>query len=300
MERQDIEIFLVLAEELHFGRTADRLFLSTALVSKTIKRIERQLGVRLFDRSSRHVMLTDIGRRLRADLHPHQQGIQQALERARLARNDITGTLAVGFMSVLAGTLVVQGRHRFRAEHPQCDVRVVETQVHHFVSQLRDGTVDVLLMSLPVDEPDIRVGPVVARRNRVVVASADHRFAGMDSVSWEDLAGETLPTAVPTFPDYAVDFHAPPRTPSGRRIERFTEPVATYLEALTMVSAGRMLVLGDTQLAQYYNRPDLVYLPVHDLPPLEFALLWRTCDDDDPRIRAFVAATVAAAPRTGP
>jgi DNA-binding transcriptional LysR family regulator len=296
MERQEIEVFLVLAEELHFGRTAERLHISTALVSKTIKKIERQLDAELFERTSRRVRLTDVGARLCDDLRPHEQGIRQAMDRARQAKHSITGALSVGFMSVLAGNLVSRGRERFIEDNPECPVRVVETQVHHFVSQLRDGTIDVLLMSLPVNELDITIGPVVARQERYVVVASDHRFATRESVAFEDLAGETLPSAVSSFPDYAVDFHAPRHTPTGRRIHRSPDPVSTYAEALAMVAAGRMIAMGDAQLKLYYGRPDVVYVPTPDMPPMDFALLWRTSDDDDERIRAFVAATVAAAP----
>jgi DNA-binding transcriptional LysR family regulator len=116
-------------------------------------------------------------------------------------------------------------------------------------------------------------------------------------VAFEELADETLPTAVSSFPDYAIDFHAPRHTPTGRRIQRSPEPVATYAEARAMVAAGRMIAMGDARLKQFYGRPDLVYVPAPDMPPMDFALLWRTRDDGDERIRAFVDATVAAAPQ---
>ncbi|WP_327350678.1 LysR family transcriptional regulator [Streptomyces sp. NBC_01304] len=300
MERQEIEIFLVLAEELHFGRTAERLCISTALVSKTVKKIERQLDVTLFERTSRRVVLTDVGGKLRDDLRPHHQGIREAMDRARLSRHRITGSLTVGFMSTLAGTLVARGRERFMADNPECSVRVVETQVHHFVSQLRDGSADVLLMSLPVEEPDITVGPVVSRQDRVVVVSANHRFAGRESVAFEELGDEVFPTTASSFPQYAVDFHSPRNTPSGRRIKRSQEVCATYAEGLALVTAGRNIILGDTQLMEFYRRPDIAYVPVPDLPPLDFALLWRTRDDGDPRIRTFVEATAAAGDEAAP
>jgi hypothetical protein len=70
VEQRDIEIFLTLAEELHFGRTAERLHVSTARVSQTIKKLERGIGTTLFERTSRHVALTPIGRRLDDDKRP--------------------------------------------------------------------------------------------------------------------------------------------------------------------------------------------------------------------------------------
>ncbi|WP_043637960.1 helix-turn-helix domain-containing protein, partial [Nonomuraea candida] len=78
----DIEIFLALAEELHFGRTAQRLHVTQARVSQAIKKQERRIGAALFDRDNRNVALTPIGRQLFADLHPMYQGLREGIERA--------------------------------------------------------------------------------------------------------------------------------------------------------------------------------------------------------------------------
>lgn len=74
MERAEMEMFLTLSEELHFGRTAERLHVTTGLVSKTVKKIERRIGVTLFERTSRHVALTRVGRVLRTTCCPCTRG----------------------------------------------------------------------------------------------------------------------------------------------------------------------------------------------------------------------------------
>jgi hypothetical protein len=79
VELRDIEIFLVLAEELHFGRTAERLHVSRARVSQAIKKQERRIGAPLFDRTSRTVTLTPIGQRLRDDLQQAYDLVQSGL-----------------------------------------------------------------------------------------------------------------------------------------------------------------------------------------------------------------------------
>lgn len=84
VELRDIEIFLVLAEELHFGRTAQRLHISQARVSQAIKKQERRIGAELFARTSRTVRLTEVGRQFRDDLQPVYAGLHESLERARL------------------------------------------------------------------------------------------------------------------------------------------------------------------------------------------------------------------------
>jgi DNA-binding transcriptional LysR family regulator len=76
VEQRDIETFLALSEELHYGRTADRLHVSPTMISKTIKKLERIVGAKLFDRTSRRVDLTPIGRQLYEDVAPCYRQIQ--------------------------------------------------------------------------------------------------------------------------------------------------------------------------------------------------------------------------------
>ncbi|MEL3946788.1 LysR family transcriptional regulator [Streptomyces sp. LNU-CPARS28] len=204
MERAETEIFLTLAEELHFARTAARLHVSPALVTQTVKKTERRLGVALFARSSQ------------------------------------------------SGRWVGAAREVFELRNPECGVRVVETQLHHHVAQLRDGTADLLLITLPVDEPDLTVGAVVTRGVRYLAVAANHRLAEREAVSFEDLAGETFISVEGTVPAEWIDFHMPRLTPGGQPIGRHSEPCATYAEALALVATGRAVVPGDAQLPLLY------------------------------------------------
>ncbi|MFJ8744330.1 LysR family transcriptional regulator [Embleya sp. NPDC127516] len=291
-----MEIFLTLSEELHFGRTATRLYVSTAQVSTTIKKIERRLGVTLFERTSRRVELTTVGRGLRDDLVPLYEGIQRAMDRAELAGRGITGTLTVGFMGIQAGRFVTAAREVFERRNPDCAVHVVETLLHHHVGQLRDGDADLLLITLPVDEPDLTIGPVITRSVRYMALPAKHRLAGRDMLSFEDLAGEAFVTMADSVPGSWADFHTPRRTPAGRVIGRRGEPCATYPQALAQVAAGRAMVPGDAQLPMLYQHPEIRFVPAPDMPPIEHGLVWRSRDDADTRIRAFSDVILEIAP----
>ena len=98
MELRDIEIFLTLAEELHFGRTAERLHITTSRVSHVIKKQERRIGAPLFDRTSRAVRLTSAGDRLYRTLRPAYQQILEGIDEVSAAANDSGGTLTIGTM----------------------------------------------------------------------------------------------------------------------------------------------------------------------------------------------------------
>ncbi len=111
LERLELEAFLTLAEELHFGRTANRLGLTTSRISQTIRRLERRIGAALFERNSRKVTLTNVGRQLRDDLRPAYDQINAGIAAASRG-NVVPGTLMVGFSGPWCGNLMVTRHHR--------------------------------------------------------------------------------------------------------------------------------------------------------------------------------------------
>ncbi|MFD3329875.1 LysR family transcriptional regulator [Streptomyces sp. NPDC058701] len=125
-DRDELDCFLILAGELHFGRTAERMLLSRARVSQLVQRLERRVGAPLFLRTSRSVALTALGRQLRADLEPHHRGIARALERAAATARAADGVLHVGFTTPPAGELVLKAADAMRATHPGLAVEVCE------------------------------------------------------------------------------------------------------------------------------------------------------------------------------
>ncbi|MEI5098813.1 LysR substrate-binding domain-containing protein [Streptomyces sp. PmtG] len=275
MERQELETFLTLAEELHFGRTADRLLISQARVSQTVKKLERKIGAPLFERTSRVVRMSSLGRQLYEDLAPLHQRMEAAVARAKDVARGVDGELGVGFLGSGAGSLTQPILRLFRERCPRCEVRMRETQFQDPLGMLRSGEVDVLFTCLPVVEPDLTVGPVVIDEPRVLAVPVGHRLAGRASVSWEDLAGETCFSVVDSAPAYWWDYQVPPRTPSGREIRRGAK-VATFQELMTLVAMGQGVSPVIASVETYYARPDVVFVPVRDLPSAEVALVWRT------------------------
>ena len=126
MELRDIEIFLTLAEELHFGRTAQRLHVTPARVSQAIKKQERTIGAELFERTSRVVRLTPIGEQLRCELEAGYRQIRQAIGGAAATVRGISGMVRVGFASPWCGDLIVRAAEVFRDRYPGSDVQTVE------------------------------------------------------------------------------------------------------------------------------------------------------------------------------
>jgi DNA-binding transcriptional LysR family regulator len=288
VEQREIEAFLTLAEELHFGRTAERLRVTTGRVSQTIKTLERRVGAPLFERTSRWVALTPLGKQLDDDLRPAYERIQEALARAVAAGRGIDGVLRVGFVNAAAGQLIVAVADAFRSRHPGCAVEIREAQVGDCLAALRSGEIDVLAASFPLHEPDLVTGPVLLREPRLLAVASGHPFARLASVSVEDLSRDEVLRAPCGGLDYWEADRVPERTPGGRGVERGQE-TATFQEMLTLIGAGRGVYPVGAHVQQYYARPDVAYVPFRDAPPLEWGLIWRT-SGETARVHAFAEA----------
>jgi DNA-binding transcriptional LysR family regulator len=286
LERHQIEAFLTLAQELHFGRAAQRLGVSTSRVSQTIRQLERKVGVPLFRRTSRRVQLTAVGRQLADDLGPAWAEVGSAVQRAVDAGRGLSGMLRVGFVGPAAGQLVARAGEAFRAAAPDCELTFREAPSLDVAGWLRTGAVDLALTvgssePTPADsEPtELARGPVLVREAIVVAVPATHPYARSDILTAADL-GRTSVLRMRGMP-LPADGEAGPSTPA--------EPVATLDEALTLVGLGRGVLPVGSHVQRYHPRPDVTYVPLRDSARLEWRLVWLP-ERGTARVRAFSAA----------
>ena len=216
MDTAEIEVFLVLAEELHFGRTAELLHMPQPRVSRLVSALERRIGGALFERTSRRVRLTPLGERLRGQLQPAYQQLSAALDGARAAATDTAGVLRIGFSPTSNMAVLTRLTGAFEARHPGCLAVLDGVSNLDPYSALRRGELDVLVNWLAVDEPDLTVGPVLEYRDRVLAVSSTDPLASRRSVSLEDVADRDVALMTPPFPPALYDAIIPRRTPSGR------------------------------------------------------------------------------------
>jgi len=290
LERLEIETFLTLAEELHFGRTGARLQITTGRVSQVIKALERRVGGLLFERTSRSVRLTPIGRRLADDLTPLVAGMEEALRRATDAGKGVTGELRAAFLGEWTAPALVRAVARFGERHPDCRVDVREVQLSNSRASLLDGSVDVLLASFPFD--GMACGPALLREGRVLAVAADHPLAGEERLSVEVLAEHPVVQYPQVTSTGFKQDRTPDRTPSGRPVPK--GPVGgSFSEMLTLVAMGRGVLPVGEHSRQYYPRPDVAYVPLHDAQPIERGLVWMKGNTTE-RLREFVRAATDA------
>jgi len=299
VDLMQVQAFLVLADELHFGRAAERLGLSQPRVSRLISALEREAGGSLFDRTTRRVRLTPLGMRLRDGWRPAHGQLLAAMDDARTAARQPAGTLRAGFTLTTGGTALTRLVRAFTAAYPSCDVQLRETDLRDLYEALRRDDIDVLVSWLAVDEPHLTAGPAIEHRARALAVSRDHPLARRGSASAEDLADYETACAPPSA---LFDAIIPPRTPSGRPLRR-TRTVGGLHETLALVASGQIIhpTVAGLPLAQ---RGDIALIPLTGLPPMRLGPIWCTAHENA-RIRALagIAATLPpshanAAPRT--
>src|SRR3954447_23973258 len=186
-----LEAFVAVAEELHFGRAAARLQLAQSPLSQTIRRLERELGVTLFDRSTRSVALTPGGQALL----PHAHRVFEELELARQATRAISGvlygTVSIGFSGALNHLTLPPLTRAVRQRYPDVTLKLVgRVMTRDGVEQVERGSLDLAFVALPLDPSPVVRTRLIAREPLGAALPVDHRLASAQAIDLADLADE--------------------------------------------------------------------------------------------------------------
>ncbi|MGP3942997.1 LysR family transcriptional regulator [Streptomyces sp. 6N106] len=277
LETRELEYFVAVADELHFGRAATRLSIAQPALSKAIRRIETRLGVPLFLRSSRHVELTPAGEALQEHGRHALNAVAAAVRSARRAVDTEAHLRLVlkpgGDAGLLSGILAEYSH--------QPDARRVDILFSGPADRtdfLLDGRADVGLLYVPFDALDGLDHETLHAEERVAIVPTAHRLAGLASVRMADLEGETLPRWK--------------GVPGG---DGTGPEVADVVQLLQMIKVSRMIGVLPRSLVDPLP-PGLVGVPVSDAPPSRLVLAWNE-QDRRPLLASFVAAALRVPPR---
>jgi DNA-binding transcriptional LysR family regulator len=133
-------------------------------------------------------------------------------------------------------------------------------------AQLRNGEADLLVTWLPVEEPDLTMGPVLFAEPRVLAVAVDNVLAKRSTTSLEAVS-DYQHVAAERAPAHWFDHFVPELTPKGRTIER-TQFVNAVDDIFVQISMGNAVCLFPVHMTRYYPRPDIVYVPVTDMKAL--------------------------------
>ncbi|MGW3963726.1 LysR family transcriptional regulator [Amycolatopsis sp. NPDC005003] len=190
MELRALRYFVTVADELHFGRAADRLHIAQPAVSRQIARLERELGVRLFDRSPRRVRLTEAGLRV---LDAAREALAAA-DRVRVAASPRAGVLRIGTATGQFTARLERGIDALREQAPGFDVVLVDLPLPARLNALRQGELDLVLARGVRAAPGLRVLPTWTE-SLFAVVSVRHPAAGRAAVGVAELADGPFRTA---------------------------------------------------------------------------------------------------------
>lgn len=190
MELRQLESFLAVADELHFGRAAERIHLSQPALSQQIKRLERELGVELFARTQRSVALTAAGAAL---LEPAARILGDTADLASIARraaDGTTGSLGLGYVGSALFSVVPPLMQALADEAPGIDVTMIERKTEEQLEAMRTGELDVGVIKQPQQPPaGFEVVPVFTETIGVALPDR-HRFAGKEEIDLAELADD--------------------------------------------------------------------------------------------------------------
>jgi DNA-binding transcriptional LysR family regulator len=297
MELRQLEAFVAVATELHFGRAAERLSIGQPTLSDLVRRLERELGTPLLTRTTRRVALTEAG----AELLRYSKTILDDVAAASTAVRRIAGgdggTVRVGITPPVAPVLAPALRASFADVAPAVDVVVSQRWLPALLEAVTDGAVDVAITCGVLAERDGVANEVFCTQPLLVGLRPVHRLAGEPAVPLSGLAHDVLgATTESLFPAWALVQRqaldaagiAPPQVPLA----------ATDLAAVRWTDQPELdwiLLIGSLAA----GHADTVIRPVDPPYDVPFTLQWNPTRAHSPAVARFVAHTLTTAPPPG-
>ncbi|MBC9726964.1 LysR family transcriptional regulator [Streptomyces sp. TRM68367] len=291
---RDLRYFVTVAEELHFTRAAERLYVSQPALSKQVRALERQLGVELFRREPRGVTLTEAG----TALLPHARRVLAAWAEGAAAveavRSAQRSTLVVGMStSPGRGGLLPAIRSRFTAAHPEVVVRLRQVGWEDPTAGLADGEADVAFVWLPLPDAGRYGWTAVAEEPRLVALPDTHPLAEHAEVDFADLADEPF-LALPPSAGPLRDFWLALDERAGR-LPRIGAEIAGTEETYEALVAGLGVCLVASGNAPLITLGGVTTRPVRGLSPSRYVLAWRREAGGRALVRGYAEACRKAA-----
>jgi DNA-binding transcriptional LysR family regulator len=300
VEVRELRYFIAVAEELSFTRAAQRLGMAQPPLSAAIGKLERKLGVRLLDRTSRRVLLTAAGAMLLAEGRPAVENLGAVVQRAR--RHAVPDDLLTVVVKAGDGTGLVRQITRRCAADPQVPgVRIMFSRAGDMTAAVRAGVADAAILRAPFESRGLDT-EVLLTEPRVAALPAGHRLAGRREIRRADLAGEPMPRWAEPAGTAALAFWTGTDTPPGPGAP--ADPGCAYQagplvsdmnQLLDAVALGHAVAFIPASVASRHALPDLAFVPVTDLSPSTIAAAW----PEESRSRAIArflrTATEAAA-----
>jgi DNA-binding transcriptional LysR family regulator len=271
MELRHLRYFVAVAEELHFGRAAERLHIQQPPLSRQIQLLEAELGFSLFERSRRRVELTPAGNALLGRVRQVFEALDAAIHDARSASAGESGRLVIGFPSSLAYSGLTELLRAFRTRYPGVELALRELSPGEQIDALKSGALDVGFVRSALDDPALGA-ELVRRESLMVVLPDDHPLAAQRKIKLEALKHEPFVMFPrlrgPAFFDQLMGLcHAAGFSPH-------IVQEAPQLDIISMVAAGFGISIMPSSMRNF-RRPGLSFRAIVGAPKVELSIVWR-------------------------
>jgi DNA-binding transcriptional LysR family regulator len=262
-----VRYFTVVAAQRHFGRAAAQLLIAQPSLSRQIRRLEQQLGARLFDRTPQGTELTEAGTVFLPQAKAMLRAAAQAAAATRAAA--APSRITIGYT---AGLIITPAVRQLRRQQPDADVRSLHLEWNEPRTALLDHQVDAAVTRLPLRTEGLHV-TILYDEPRLLMVPLDHRLAGKESVTLDDIADEPMPRL--PDPVWNAYWRIDPR-PDGSPAP--DGPLVSALEDKNeLIAAGQAVaIIPGGALSSV--RPDLTAIPLHGVEPAHVVIATRAGD----------------------
>jgi LysR family transcriptional regulator, benzoate and cis,cis-muconate-responsive activator of ben and cat genes len=261
VELRELRYFVAVAEELHFGKAAERLEIAQPPLSRAIARLERQLGVALLERSSRKVALTEAGGVLLSEARTILSAAAAAERRTREAAEK-RPRLVLAVKSGAVSELLPKLLDAYRAEPGAATVDLLLCEAHQPLKLLREGQADVAVLHLPFDSAAGLDTEVLHTEHQVAILPTSHPLAGRSQIRLAEV------TALPELP-MARWPESDGGYPEGAGPE-----VRELTQLFQLIALGLTITVIPESIVTDLRR-DLTAVPVLDAPPVTTVIAWQ-------------------------
>jgi DNA-binding transcriptional LysR family regulator len=275
VELRHLRYFVAVAEELHFGKAAERLHIVQPALSKQILLLERELGVQLLERTKRHVQLTHAGVAFLEDARRTLAQAEMAVEHAHLAGRGERGVLRIGFIAPAVYHLLPRTLRAYRTSFPDVRLRLSEVSNRAAIDGVTSGHLDLAFVRLPIED-DLRLCRVTVSEEPVMLAlPAGHELAEQAEVDLRWVAKESFVMISRAQEPALYDHYVAWCLEAGFSPQVVHEVDRTHV-AVGLVAGGMGVAFVPT-CAQAMAHPGVAYRPLREpAPRLVMGALWRS------------------------
>ena len=289
MNLRDLKYLVALAEQRHFGKAAQACFVSQPTLSMQIRKLEEELGVALFERAPRKVMLTPAGQDVVQRAQRILAEVEQMKEAARRSKDPEAGSLRLGVFPTLGPYLLPHVVPQLRERFPQLELLLVEEKSDVLLQRLREGRLDAALLALPVHDEQLHA-QFLFEEPFVLAAPVQHPLAQGETLSMDELSDETLLLLEDghCLRDQALDVC---RLSGAQEKAGFRATSLETLRQMVAAGAGVTLLPSLAVHAPVAQPRNIRLVPFRDPPPSRrIALVWRKSSAMDGFLQALADA----------